>query len=115
MWPLMMREIRFGSQEWLIYSAPLLADRTVDRPVFVESEEIIELARVRSPFGLAAADALADVLNDLAIFGNVLACIDAPSVYFGRGQTQLERAVLGVNRWFLGHEGNAAVTRSSED
>ena len=45
------------------------ADSAIEGPVSVQREEVVELALFAPPLGLLAADTLADVFDDLAIFG----------------------------------------------
>src|SRR5581483_2896581 len=55
--------------------------RTVERPVFVQRENVIQTAR-RPLSRLAAADALAGVLDHLAVGGNILIGVNAPAMDF---------------------------------
>ena len=72
------------------------AHRTIERPVFVQREEVRQF-RLAAAQGLAAADALAGVLDYFTAGGNRLGGVDAPSVD-GRGtQLQPKAGMLGVD------------------
>ena len=74
------------------------AGRSVQRPIFIERENIVQRT-LRPNLGFLAADPFARILNHLAIGGDALTCEHTPPVNSGRFNDQQETSVPLVYRW----------------
>ena len=74
------------------------AHASVERPIAVESEHVVQLA-AGAFRGFAAVAALPGVLDDLPPLGNELLRIDAPAMNLGGADGEPEAGVFRGDRW----------------
>src|SRR5450759_4854259 len=81
------------------------AERAIERPVIVECEEVGDRS-IAAPLGLAAADSLARVLDDLAPRGDGFPGVDPAPVDIGLADGELEPGVPWIDRRFSDENGS---------